>query len=70
MRDIVYYYRFRVPGASAAIGHSSDWNDPARQPYLARFADQEGKVYLSRFYAEVSRPGRRIRLSSFDAWHR
>ena len=50
MRDIVYYYRFRVPGATPAV--LQDDNDPARKTYLARFADQEGKVYLSRFYAK------------------
>lgn len=48
MRDIVYYYRFRVPGATPAV--LQDGNDPARKQYLARFADQEGKTYLSRFY--------------------
>lgn len=50
MRDIVNYYRFRVAGAEPAV--LDDWNDPARQKYLSRFADQEGKVYLSRFYAK------------------
>ncbi|HLG99239.1 MAG TPA: transglycosylase domain-containing protein [Bryobacteraceae bacterium] len=50
MRDIVYYYRFRVPGATPAV--LDDANDPARKAYLARFADQEGKVYESRFYAK------------------
>jgi membrane peptidoglycan carboxypeptidase len=50
MRDIVNYYRYRVPGASAAV--LDDWNDPARQKYLAKFADEEGDVYLSRFYAK------------------
>jgi membrane peptidoglycan carboxypeptidase len=50
MRDIVNYYRYRVPGASPAV--LADWDDPARQQYLARFADQEGGVYLSRFYAK------------------
>lgn len=48
MRDIVYYYRFRVPGASPDV--LDDGNDPARRQYLARFADQEGKVYEARFY--------------------
>jgi membrane peptidoglycan carboxypeptidase len=48
MRDIVYYYRFRVPGASPAVINETD--DPARRAYLARFADQEGRVYLWRFY--------------------
>ncbi len=50
MRDIVNYYRYCVPGASPAV--LEDWNDTARQKYLARFADEEGKVYLSRFYAK------------------
>ena len=48
MRDIVNYYRFRVPGASPAV--LDDWNDPARKHYLARFADQEGRVFIGRFY--------------------
>ena len=50
MRDIVNYYRYRVPGASPAI--LADWDNPGRHKYLARFADQEGTVYLSRFYAK------------------
>ena len=50
MRDIVNYYRYRVPGATPAV--LDDWDNPARQKYLAHFADQEGKVYLSRFYAK------------------
>ena len=48
MRDIVNYYRFRVPGASPAV--LQDWNDPARQQYLSRFADQEGRLFMGRFY--------------------
>ncbi len=48
MRDIVYYYRFRVPGASPAVINNED--DPARRAYLARFADEEGRTYLWRFY--------------------
>jgi len=48
MRDIVNYYRFRVPGASPAV--LQDWDDPARRRYLGRFADQEGRLYLGRFY--------------------
>jgi membrane peptidoglycan carboxypeptidase len=48
MRDIVNYYRFRVPGATPAV--LQNWNDPARYRYLARFADQEGRLYLGRFY--------------------
>ncbi|MGP0070637.1 MAG: transglycosylase domain-containing protein [Bryobacteraceae bacterium] len=51
MRDIVNYYRYRVPDATPAV--LEDWDNPARQQYLSRFADQEGKVYLSRFYVKV-----------------
>ncbi len=29
-----------------------DGNDPARKTYLARFADEEGRLYLSRFYGK------------------
>ena len=53
MRDIVNYYRFRAPGASPAV--LQNWNDPARQQYLARFADQEGRLYLGRFYDKYRR---------------
>jgi membrane peptidoglycan carboxypeptidase len=48
MRDVVNYYRFRVPGATPAV--LQDWNEPARQHYLARFADQEGRLFMGRFY--------------------
>lgn len=48
MRDIVNYYRFRVPGASPAVLEHTD--DPARRAYVARFADQEGRLFLGRFY--------------------
>jgi len=47
MRDIVNYYRFRVPGASPDVFNSGD---PAREVYLQRFADQEGRLFESRFY--------------------
>jgi membrane peptidoglycan carboxypeptidase len=50
MRDIVNYYRYRVPGATPAV--MDDWDNPARHQYLSRFADEEGQVYLSRFYAK------------------
>ena len=48
MRDIENYYKHRVPGASPSV--LSDAADPARQRYLARFADMEGREYLERFY--------------------
>ena len=48
MRDIVNYYMFRVPGSSPAI--LKDKDHPQRRPYLVRFADREGRTFLSRFY--------------------
>ncbi len=48
MRDIVRYYMYHAPGSTAAI--LADMEDPARQVYLARFADQEGRVFLNDFY--------------------
>lgn len=48
MRDIVHYYIYQVPGSTAKI--LGDVSDPARQIYLERFADREGRVFLDRFY--------------------
>jgi membrane peptidoglycan carboxypeptidase len=48
MRDIEGYYKWRVPGASPSV--LTDPNDPARERYLKRFADEEGSVFLGRFY--------------------
>lgn len=50
MRDIERFYRWRVPGASAAILENPQ--DPGRQRYLQRFADREGRQFVSRFYAK------------------
>ncbi len=50
MRDVEHYYMFRVPGASPNV--LDDANDPARQRYLDRFADFEGRTFLRRFYAK------------------
>ncbi|CAB3780069.1 transglycosylase domain-containing protein [Pararobbsia alpina] len=46
MRDIVRYEMIRV------VGPTSQWlDDPAtRHAYLTRFADQESRVYMNRFY--------------------
>jgi membrane peptidoglycan carboxypeptidase len=48
MRDIVRHYMLQVPGSSARV--LEDMNNPARRQYLERFADQESKVFLLRFY--------------------
>jgi len=48
MRDIVHYEMVQTTGPS------SQWlNDPAiRKMYLTRFADQESRVYMHRFYTK------------------
>lgn len=48
MRDIVRHYMFNTEGSSAKL--LADANDPARQKYLARFADREGREFIHRFY--------------------
>jgi membrane peptidoglycan carboxypeptidase len=48
MRDIVNYYTFQAPGSSQNI--LKDPSDPRRTEYLKRFADQEGRIYLERFW--------------------
>ncbi|HBI67553.1 MAG TPA: glycosyl transferase family 51 [Massilia sp.] len=48
MRDVVRYYMFQLPGSSAAL--LADADDPRRAGYLARFADNEGKVFLAKFW--------------------
>lgn len=48
MRDVVRYYMFQLPGSSAQL--LADANDPRRASYLARFADNEGKDFLAKFW--------------------
>ncbi|GAA5174078.1 transglycosylase domain-containing protein [Niveibacterium umoris] len=48
MRDIVRHTMFNMPSSSATL--LDDNKDPKRQDYLARFADREGKEFISRFY--------------------
>ena len=48
MRDIVNYYIHQAPGSSAAL--LKDPEDPRREQYLKRFADQEGRIYLDTFW--------------------
>ena len=48
MRDIEGYYKWRVPGVTPSV--LTDPDDPARERYLRRFADEEGSVFLRRFY--------------------
>jgi membrane peptidoglycan carboxypeptidase len=51
MRDIELYYLYRTPGTKAQI--LEDPSDPRRQEYLARFADEEGQVFINRFYRKL-----------------
>ncbi|HEX7971581.1 MAG TPA: transglycosylase domain-containing protein [Thiobacillus sp.] len=48
MRDIVRHYASASPGAAARI--LDDSSNPLRQTYLMRFVDQEGRVFINRFY--------------------
>lgn len=48
MRDIVRHYMFNMEGSSAKL--LTDEKDPARQKYLAKFADREGREFIRRFF--------------------
>ncbi len=48
MRDIVRHYASSTPGAAARV--LEDAGNPLRETYLARFVDQEGRIYINRFY--------------------
>ena len=48
MRDIVSYEVAQDGAQVSELLHNPD--DPARMTYLRRFADQEGRVYLDRFW--------------------
>ncbi|MDA8129375.1 MAG: transglycosylase domain-containing protein [Betaproteobacteria bacterium] len=48
MRDIVRHYVRATPGAAARI--LEDASNPLRQTYLMRFVDQEGRLFIHRFY--------------------
>ncbi|PKO59224.1 MAG: hypothetical protein CVU23_14310, partial [Betaproteobacteria bacterium HGW-Betaproteobacteria-17] len=48
MRDIVRHYASSTPGAGGRI--LDDASNPMRETYLARFVDQEGRVFTNRFY--------------------
>ncbi len=48
MRDIVRHYASSTRGAGARI--LDDASNPMRETYLARFVDQEGRIFTNRFY--------------------
>ncbi|MES2625397.1 MAG: transglycosylase domain-containing protein [Pseudomonadota bacterium] len=47
MRDISRYYINEIPGIRDLLDNR---DNPLRQQYLARFADQEGREYMQQFY--------------------
>jgi membrane peptidoglycan carboxypeptidase len=51
MRDIVHYYS-AVHGGGSAEPQWENSQSALRESYLRRFADQEGRVYLGRFYED------------------
>lgn len=53
MRDVVQFYTAEGGDDSSDILHNPD--HPARQAYLARFADKEGSEFLNRFYNDYRR---------------
>lgn len=63
MRDLVRYSLYQAPSNSAAL--LKDDNNPARQAYLARFADREGTEYLRRFWRKYEGKTTQERLDTF-----
>jgi membrane peptidoglycan carboxypeptidase len=52
MRDVERYHVAQILQKSPTL--LADAANPERRTYLGRFADQEGRVFLSRFYREYS----------------
>lgn len=52
MRDVVYHIMYSQGDGGAAILEDED--NPARDKYLQRFADQEGSEFIARFYREFA----------------
>jgi membrane peptidoglycan carboxypeptidase len=52
MRDIVNYHIYRLPRVAPEI--FTDPDHPQRKMWLERFADYEGRVFLSRFYQKYA----------------
>lgn len=48
MRELVQYYMYLEPGSTAHVLEASD--DPEREAYLERFAEQEGRAFTRDFY--------------------
>lgn len=52
MRDIIAHLMYGSPTSMTRVLEDAD--DPARQEYLARFADTEGGVFVDRFFRKYS----------------
>jgi membrane peptidoglycan carboxypeptidase len=48
MRDLVQYHTLAIPGSTAMV--LKDPLNPVRRQYLQKFAQQEGRTFLYRFY--------------------
>ncbi|HNP28475.1 MAG TPA: transglycosylase domain-containing protein [Nitrospirales bacterium] len=48
MRDLVHYHTLAIPGSTAKV--LKDPLDPIRHQYLQKFARQEGRIFLHRFF--------------------
>lgn len=48
MRDLVQYHTLAIPGSTAMV--LKDPLNPIRRQYLQKFAQQEGRIFLYRFY--------------------
>jgi membrane peptidoglycan carboxypeptidase len=51
LRDVIRHYEAES-GADTEVLQDPD--SPAREDYLRRFADQEGRVYINRFYSDYA----------------
>ena len=54
MREVVYYHLYQPDGIARWMDSE---NSDKRRQYLERFVDQEGRVYLRRFYAKYAGKG-------------
>jgi hypothetical protein len=53
MRDIAHHYMFKSVGLNPS--HLEFMEESERRQYLTKFADQEGKTFLRRFYQKYSK---------------
>jgi membrane peptidoglycan carboxypeptidase len=68
MRDLVRHFEFGPRGVSSAV--LDDAHDPRRARYLARFAEEEGGTFLTRFYAQDQGVPPEKALTALIARHR